>query len=160
MSERRAPDAGTDAASGTPACAVVGALVLAAAERAVLLELLETLCERESKIGETLYPAFFARRPDARPLFGVHALAEREEMLRETFRSLLALAEGQPWLAGNLAALGKSHAEYGVTGDMYPDFVDVLVEVAASDLEPRRQAVLAEALSRITDAMRRAGDGG
>jgi len=159
---RGVPDAGVAGveAAGASASAAGGGLALAAAERAVLLELLETLGERESKIGEALYPAFFARRPDACPLFGVHALAEREEMVRETFRSLLALAEGQPWLAGNLAALGKSHAEYGVTGDMYPDFVEVLVEVAAADLERGRQAVLAEALSRITDAMRQAGDGG
>ena len=125
----------------------------------LLLDLLDVLSAREAKIAEALYPAFFARRSDARPLFGEHALAEREEMVRETFRSLLALTEGQPWLAANLEALGRSHAEYGVTGDMYPDFVEVFVEVAAADLAPERRAVLGDGLSRIADAMRRAGDG-
>lgn len=124
----------------------------------LLFEVLDTLAARESKICEALYPAFFARRPDAVPLFGVHALAEREEMLRETLRSLLALAEGEAFLAGNLAALGRSHSEYGVTADMYPDFVDVFVEVAGADLGAEPQARLRAALDEITQAMRRAGD--
>ena len=56
-----------------------------------LLEVLETLAAQEGKITEAIYPLFFERRPDARPLFGVHALAEREEMIRETS------TEESPW---------------------------------------------------------------
>jgi predicted component of type VI protein secretion system len=123
-----------------------------------LLEVLEALADGESKITEAIYPLFFERRPDVRPLFGVHALAEREEMIRETLRSLLALAEGGSHLATNLEALGRSHFEYGVTGDMYGDFVEAFVEVAAPGLPEARRAVLRRGLVSITDAMRRAGD--
>lgn len=127
-------------------------------EAADLIALLETLASREAWITERLYPLFFERRPDARSLFGVHAIAEREEMIRETLRSLLALAEGEAWLAANLEALGRSHCEYGVTGDMYGDFVDVFVEVAADGLDAAPRDVLRRGLTRICDGMRRAGD--
>jgi hypothetical protein len=127
-------------------------------ESVVLLEVLEALAAQEGKITEALYPLFFERRPDARPLFGVHAIAEREEMIRETLRSLLALADGERWLAGNLEALGRSHFEYGVTGDMYGDFVDAFVEVSAPGLDEAKREVLRSGLARIADSMRRAGD--
>lgn len=130
----------------------------AAAEGLELLAVLETLAAREGKIADSIYPLLFERRPDVRPLFGVHALAEREEMIRETLRSLLALAEDGRHLATNLEALGRSHFEYGVTGDMYADFVDVFVEVAAPGLADAECHVLRRGLASITDAMRRAGD--
>lgn len=125
-----------------------------------LVAVLGALAETEKKLVEQLYPDFFARRPDAQPLFGVHALAEREEMVRETLRSLLALADGEPWLAGNLAALGRSHFEYGVTGDMYGDFVEVFVDVATrvAGLSPSDAQTLRAGIGEIAGAMRRAGD--
>ncbi len=131
---------------------------LGSSESLALLEVLEALAAQEGKITDAIYPLFFDRRPDARPLFGVHALAEREEMIRETLRSLLALAEGESWLAGNLEALGRSHFEYGVTGDMYGDFVDTFVEVAAPGLDDAGREVLRRGISRIADSMRQAGD--
>ncbi|MEZ4331218.1 MAG: globin [Myxococcota bacterium] len=134
------------------------AACLDASTSARLVEALEALAACEKKLTEDLYPRFFARRPDAVPLFGVHAIAEREEMVRETLRSLYALAEGEPWLAANLEALGRSHAEYGVTGDMYADFVDVFVEVAPGELAPPERSALRNGLARITDVMRDAGE--
>ena len=115
-------------------------------------------------IGRSTRPPFRispddgSRRPDAHPLFGVHALADREEMNRETLRSLLGLAEGSPHLAANLAALGRSHFEYGVTGDMYADFVDAFVDVAAPGLAEAERQALRRGLASITEAMRTAGD--
>ena len=123
-----------------------------------LFEVLETLADRECKITEAIYPLFFERMPDVRPLFGVHALAEREEMIRETLRSLLALAEGGGHLAANLEALCRSHFEYGVTGDMYRAFVDAFVDVASPGLRDVSREALRQGLASITDSMRRAGD--
>lgn len=140
---------------GTGARAALG---LEPSESAVLLEVLEALVAQEGKIAEAIYPLFFDRRPDARPLFGVHALAEREEMIRETLRSLLALADGERWLEGNLEALGRSHFEYGVTGDMYGDFVDAFVEIAGPGLDEAKREVLRCGLTGVADSMRRAGD--
>ena len=140
---------------GEAAAAATG---FGSAEGLALLEVLEALSDSESKIADRIYPIFFDRRPDARPLFGVHAIAEREEMIRETLRSLLALAEAGPHLAANLEALGRSHFEYGVTGDMYPDFVEAFVDVAAPGLADEAREVLRRGLTSIADAMRRAGD--
>ena len=140
---------------GDTAAAATG---FGSAEGLALLEVLEALSDAESKIADAIYPLFFDRRPDARPLFGVHAIAEREEMIRETLRSLLALAEGGPHLAANLEALGRSHFEYGVAGDMYADFVDAFVEVASPGLADEEREALRRGLAVVTDAMRRAGD--
>ena len=51
-------------------------------------------------------------------------------MLRETIRSLVALTEEEPWLDGNLMALGRSHAEYGVEAEMYESFARVFLDCA------------------------------
>jgi hemoglobin-like flavoprotein len=131
---------------------------LDAAASDALTEALEALAAHEKAITERLYPLFFERRPDSQPLFGVYALAEREEMVRETLRSLLALAEDEPWLKANLEALGRSHFEYGVTSDMYGDFVDAFVDVAPACLDAKMRDALRRGLERITDTMRRAGD--
>jgi hypothetical protein len=147
-----------DGGDGQAATAFAASDDLTSAEQFALVDVLEALAAQEGKLTEALYPRFFERRPDAKPLFGVHAIAEREEMIHETLRSLLALSEGEAWLAGNLEALGRSHFEYGVTGDMYGDFVDAFVEVAGPGFEDAGRAVLRRGLERIADSMRRAGD--
>jgi len=123
---------------------------------------LEALVPAEARFAERFYEIFFARRPDTRPLFGVHAIAEREEMIRETFKSILAISAGEPWLEENLVALGRSHAEYGVEADMYPPFVEAFVacalEIAGSGLDAEAEVALRRAVDRITHAMRDAGE--
>ncbi len=134
----------------------------APAEAALLIASLEALHGREEEIVDRFYALFFARHPELRPLFGEHAVSEREEMVRETLTSVLAHAEAEPWLDENLVAMGRSHAEYGVEGGSYPDFVaamlDTLAVVAAGDWTPEIRAAWARALDRITGVMRRAGD--
>ncbi len=61
-------------------------------------------------------------------LAATHAIAEREERVGETWKSLLAWQTHEPWLAENLLAFGRSHREYGVTADMYPSFIDAIRE--------------------------------
>ncbi len=124
--------------------------------------LLLEIAEQEEAFCERFYEIFFEQRPDVVPLFGVHAIAEREEMMRETLKSLFAWQTHEPWLAENLRAFGRSHREYGVTADMYPSFVDAMLECAddvlgaSFDSESGRCLLLA--LGEITNAMREAGD--
>ena len=105
---------------------------------------------------------FFDLRPDTRPLFGVHALSEREEMMRETLRSLYAWVEGEPWLESNLEALGRSHWEYGVTADMYGSYVDSMLacgtEVLGEFLDAEKLQDVRMALEVVCSQMRSAGD--
>jgi hemoglobin-like flavoprotein len=125
-------------------------------------ESLESLAHLEGEVVEHFYALFFERHPEVRPLFGEHSVNEREEMVRETFTSVLAHVEGQPWLGENLVAMGRSHAEYGVEGRSYADFVaamlDTLDHVAPPGWCPSTRAAWRRALERITGVMRRAGD--
>ena len=104
-------------------------------DRDSLLRSLEKIAAIEARFTECFYEIFFGRRPDTLPLFGLHSISEREEMMRETLHSLHALAQGESWLTGNLAALGKSHVEYGVTADMYDSYCDAMVDCARQTLE-------------------------
>lgn len=123
---------------------------------------LEALSGRESQMLEHFYDLFFERHPEVRPLFGEHGLNEREEMLRETLVSVLAHAEDEPWLDENLKAMGRSHAEYGVEGHSYPDFVaamlDTLDHVAAPGWCVATRAAWGRALGRVSETMRRSGE--
>ncbi len=127
-----------------------------------LVRALETIADREASFTERFYEIFFDRRPDTRALFGPYSLAEQEEMMRETLHSIHALCEDQTWLADNLAALGRSHREYGVTSDMYPAFVEAFIEcsreVLGADLGDLELRSLRLAASEITGQMSEAGD--
>lgn len=127
-----------------------------------LLRGLEMFARHETQIAERFYEIFFERRPDTIELFGAHSIAEREEMIRETLHSLHALYEGQVWLADNLVALGKSHWEYGVTEDMYPSFVDSLIdcgqEILGDEFDDAAVVSIRAAMSKIARRMSVAGE--
>jgi len=122
----------------------------------------EALTGHEAEIVEHFYPLFFERHPEVCELFGEHSVNEREEMVREALVSVLAHVEGEPWLDENLVAMGRSHAEYGVEGRSYPDFVatmlDTLDHVAAPGWDAAARIAWERALGHITGVMRRAGD--
>ena len=127
-----------------------------------VLRALELFASHEARITERFYEIFFERRPDTLELFGAHSIAEREEMIRETLHSLHALYEGQVWLDDNLVALGKSHWEYGVTEDMYPSFVDSLIdcgqEILGDEFDNDAVASFRSAVTTIAQQMSGAGE--
>lgn len=122
-----------------------------------LIRALSAISDVEADFTERFYQIFFERRPDTRSLFGLHSLSEQEEMMRETVKSLVALAEGEAWLGGNLSALGASHEEYGVTADMYPAYVDTMLacalELLGEQLGAEECAALRGALNEVTTVM-------
>lgn len=126
-------------------------------EHGALLRALAAISEVEDAFTNRFYDLLFEDRPDVRPLFGAHSLSEQEEMMRETLSSLLALDGEQNWLDANLRALGKSHAEYGVTEDMYASFADVMLicarEVLGSSLNPEAESALAFGVRRVSEIM-------
>ena len=127
-----------------------------------LLRALEMFARREAQITERFYEIFFEQRPDTLELFGAHSISEREEMMRETLRSLHAFYEGQDWLEGNLVALGKSHWEYGVTQDMYSSFVDSLIDcgqqVLGDEFDEAAVVSFRAAMTVIAQRMSAAGE--
>jgi hemoglobin-like flavoprotein len=134
-----------------------------------LTRALLAIADKESTFTERFYEMFFELRPDTRELFGAYPLAEQEEMMRETLRSLATLeeyAETEPdleseqefgWLVENLRALGKSHVEYGVTPDMYESYrlvlLDCTLEIVGDQIDERAKMALDEALTRVCDLM-------
>ena len=94
-------------------------------------------------------------------------------MMRETLHALATLADdglalvasndaietiGEPgWLVENLRALGVSHAEYGVTPDMYDSYrvamSDCTREVVGDQLDLAAEAALDIAVARACDTM-------
>lgn len=129
-----------------------------------LLDVLEVLSARdhEAELVERFYDLFFEQNPEVVPLFGKHAIAEREEMIQETLKSLLAYCDGETWLETNLRALGKSHAEYGVETTMYPAYVaaflETLRDVLGDRLSPETVKHVGEALEEICGVMSEAGE--
>ena len=125
-----------------------------------VLERLSTR-EHEKALVERFYERFFECNPEVVPLFGPHALAEREEMVRETLNSLVACCEDEPWLEGNLRALGASHAEYGVTSEMYPAFVTAFIEtireILGGQLAPDAEKCFGRMLEEICGLMSEEG---
>lgn len=117
----------------------------------------------EQMLVDRFYDRFFAQNPEVVPLFGAYAVAEREEMIQETLRSLLAHCEGEPWLEANLQALGRSHAEYGVEAAMYPAYVaellETLREVLGEAFSAQAEKHVGEALEEICRVMNAAGEG-
>ena len=139
-----------------------GAAVAPPDDAGLLTVSLEALAGREGEVVERFYALFFSRHPEVRALFGEHSISEREEMISETLVSVMAHADAEPWLDDNLVAMGRSHAEYGVEGHSYPDFVASMLDTLDGlDLDgwgPDTRAAWERALARITGVMRRAGD--
>ena len=123
----------------------------------IIAGLLEKVASKEALFIERFYEIFFQLRPDALPLFGVHSIAEREEMMQETLRSIYSLAQGDSWLKGNLQALGHSHHEYGVTADMYDSYCDTMLEctreVLGDQFSDVEAAVLRHAVEQVATTM-------
>jgi len=134
----------------------------ATSEVALALDMLFGISEHEVELAERFYEVFFERLPEVVPLFGEYALAEREEMVGETLKSILGRCEEAPWLEANLVALGASHWEYGVTSEMYPVFVRSFVDTVAEILGPRYDEAAGKAfeqvLQEVCGIMQRAGE--
>lgn len=125
--------------------------------RDALEAIAESIAAEGDRFVDALYDCFFARCPDARPLFGEHSLSEQGEMVSETFRAIVAWLDDEPWLDANLIAFGESHLEYGVEDEMYPLFVDAFVETIRAHSNEAEGSpgilLLRESLGQITRAM-------
>ena len=89
------------------------------------------------QIVDRFYALLFERYPVLRDMFGRSAPLQRR-MFGEAIAALADHADDPDWLHGHLDALGRRHAEYGVTNEMY-DWARMAFMDAMSDaLLPRR----------------------
>ena len=113
--------------------------------------------DREPQTIARFYEVLFERYPEAQSLFGRNAPQKQQQMLQETLVAALERLEDSTWLTTNLAALGRKHADYGVSEEMYgwvgESLLATLAEVAGPDWTPELQGAWTEAYTAIRDLM-------
>jgi hemoglobin-like flavoprotein len=113
--------------------------------------------DRQPDLTKVFYEELFARRPEARALFGRRPMAAQERMLAETLVAAMDHLEDPAWLSEQLAALGAKHAAYGVTTEMYGWVAEALLatlERAAGDAwSAAYEAAWRDALTAIAELM-------
>ncbi|HSD88955.1 MAG TPA: globin, partial [Kofleriaceae bacterium] len=113
------------------------------------------------QIIDRFYALLFERYPVLRDMFGRSAPLQRR-MFGEAIAALADHADDPDWLHGHLEALGRRHAEYGVTNEMY-DWARIAFMDAMSDavlprrLPPDAVATWDRTFSSIAESMKSAG---
>ena len=103
------------------------------AERAAFLLIAPAL----PQVIERFYALLFSRYPSVRPLFS-RAPELQRRMFGETIAALVDHADDPAWLRGHLEALGRGHAAYGTTPEMYGWARACFLDALEEGLAPRR----------------------
>jgi hemoglobin-like flavoprotein len=117
----------------------------------------ELVAAREPEVTRLFYDELFGRHPEARGLFTRKSPEVQERMLAQALAAVLDHLEDGPWLEDTLGKLGASHAEYGVTAEMYGWVGECLLAtfagVAGPDWTPAHEAAWTEAYQAVTGLM-------
>ena len=89
------------------------------------------------RIVERFYELFFERHPHVRPMFTRAAPLQRR-MFGETIATFVDRISDPAWMRDHLHELGRRHAEYGVTENMYGWAREAFLDAIASVSAPRR----------------------
>jgi hemoglobin-like flavoprotein len=124
---------------------------------AALRSSFELVAEREPLLTHRFYDILFQRYPQTRPLFRNNPRQDQEKMLTDMLVKVLDHLEDEPWLVEQLAALGRKHADYGVTEEMYSwvggSLLAAIEQVAAQEWTPELAAAWTEAFQAIASLM-------
>lgn len=128
------------------------------AERAAFLLVAPAL----PRIIDCFYELMFARHPQLRPMFTRPPSLQRR-MFGETIAAFVDHADDPEWLHGHLEALGRRHAEYGTTPEMYGWARAAFLDAIEAGLAPRRlpddvRETWARTFDAISEAMIAAAD--
>jgi hemoglobin-like flavoprotein len=124
---------------------------------ALLRSSFELVASRQPMVTPRFYEILFERYPQARPLFSRNAPEKQQQMLQDALVAVLEHIEDAPWLTDTLGNLGKKHAAYGVTSEMYgwvgASLLATLAEVAADDWSPELEGAWSDAYGAIAGLM-------
>jgi hemoglobin-like flavoprotein len=113
--------------------------------------------EREPEVTARFYDVLFTKYPQVKPLFGRRSRSEQERMLRDMLVAVVDHLEDATWLGDQLAALGKKHAGYGVTPEMYgwvgASLLETLASVAGDAWTPELAAAWTDAYGAVAGLM-------
>jgi len=125
-------------------------------DKEALTESLELIDGKEQELVPRFYGILFERYPEVRPLFSSD-IRPQEEMLRESIVAVLDHLDDAPWLQRNLGALGRSHADKGVTAPMYGAVAECMVaameELGGEGWTPAMSAEWMAALEAVSGLM-------
>jgi hemoglobin-like flavoprotein len=116
------------------------------------------VAEREPELTHRFYEVLFENYPQTRAMFRSRTRNSQERMLTDALLAVLEHLEDGGWLTDTLAAMGATHATYGVTEEMY-DWVgecllQTLGEAAAAAWTPDVAGAWTEAYGAIAGLMK------
>lgn len=112
----------------------------------------ELVAEREPELTSRFYEILFERYPQTRPLFPADTSAQAR-MLQEALVAVVDHLDDAPWLGSTLATLGRQHAEYGVTSEMFGWVGECLLATLAEAAGPYWAADLERAWAEAYGAI-------
>jgi hemoglobin-like flavoprotein len=115
--------------------------------------------ERQPKLTTRFYEILFARYPQARPLFGRTSADAQAKMLQEALVAVMDHLEDASWLSQTLGALGRKHADYGVTKEMYgwvgASLLAALAEAAGDEWNDELEEAWSDAYGAVAGLMQK-----
>jgi hemoglobin-like flavoprotein len=119
------------------------------------------ITRRKPLFTPRFYELFFQHSPAARPLFCRRGLDKQQRMLQDGLAAIVERLDDERWLRETLGALGRKHAEYGVSPEMYEWFAAsllvTLAENAATDWTPDLATAWSEAVRLVVTLMQEGG---
>nr|WP_082932041.1 globin domain-containing protein [Gordonia sp. LAM0048] len=98
--------------------------------REVLQDSLSLVIDDEHTLMLDFYDRLFEEHPEVRPLFGPD-LRPQATMLQQAIAAVIDHLDDAEWLGRTLGALGRRHADLGITPEMYGWVADALIETMA-----------------------------
>jgi hemoglobin-like flavoprotein len=123
-------------------------------------ELLRDTVERVLAADDTFparfYERLFAEHPEVRALFRSHSPGVQRKMFAQKLVAIVDHIDDPAWIVREGAALGGSHAGYGVTPEMYPWVGDALIATVAEACGEHWTAAAEEAWRAAYERLSRA----
>ncbi len=124
--------------------------------REVLQDSLSLVIDDEHKLMLAFYDRLFDEHPEVRPLFGAD-LRPQATMLQQAIAAVLDHLDDAEWLGRTLGALGRRHADLGVTPEMYGwvagALITTMAERGGGDWTDEMTAAWTEALGAVAGLM-------
>lgn len=125
-------------------------------DKDLLTESLLLVDGQEHILTPRFYEILFARYPEVEPMFSSD-IRPQAEMLREAIIAVLDHLDDADWLSGNLGALGRKHAGWGVTAPMYDAVAECMIaameELGGEEWTPAMTAEWSQALGAVAVLM-------
>jgi hemoglobin-like flavoprotein len=97
----------------------------------LLRDSLERVLAADDTFPARFYERLFASHPEVQALFRGNSPGAQRKMFAQKLVAIVDHLDDPQWIEREAAALGGSHAGYGVTAEMYPWVGDALIATVA-----------------------------